>query len=462
MKQFVIKTCLLKNIKAVLAVLLILCLAISCNTLDPKKVDVELPETEPTQKITQYYNALDDLGLMTEIYDINELKIQSMNIDDKTGANVTTGREIPKEITEIVKSTLNSIGGRVTYIPYDPTFIREQATTGYGAGIKEFTIPEVILSGGITEFDRGLETRGSNTDFSGKKNFSAITPVPEMMGKNTGSQYGNSAKSGLARITLDFNLLNFSKMIGIPKMNTTNSMEVGKSLKGKELAISVFGLSFGRKGTIKKVQGRHEAVRLLVEYSMIQIVGKHKALPYWRLLGDDAIEDKIVIRKIEKFYHSLDGYEQIQSAQEYLFLHGYDLVANGQMDSTTISALQQYDSNFNIETNEIDLKMFKDLYLTIPINVETLARREMINNYYAQLQQYEQEQLTVQQQPEPQYQQQQEALVESSNETGQSYQEESQSQQNVQEVTPLVEEAHVPSASGKKSSIGRVLTDEEW
>ena len=61
-------------------------------------------------------------------------------------------------------------------------------------------------------------------------------------------QYGGNAKAGLARITLDFNLLDFKRMIGIPKMNTTNSMEVGKALKGKELGVSIFGLSFGRKG----------------------------------------------------------------------------------------------------------------------------------------------------------------------------------------------------------------------
>ena len=459
MKQFNVTICLINKSKVLLALLLISCLVISCTTLDPKKVDVELPETSPAQKITQYYNALDDMGLMTEIYDISELKIQSMDIDDKTGANATTGREIPKEVTEIVKSTLNSIGGRVTYIPYDPSFIKEQATTGYGVGIKEFTIPEVILSGGITEFDRGLETRGGNSDFSGQKNIAAI---PEwVQGSNVGVQYGGNAKSGLARITLDFNLLNFERMIGIPKMNTTNSIEVGKALKGKELAVSIFGLTFGRKGTIKKVQGRHEAVRLLVEYSMIQIVGKHKALPYWRLLGDEAIEDRIVIRKLEKFYHSLNEFQITQFAQEYLFLHGYDLIADGQMGSETIFALQQFDSDFNSETNQIDFEIFKNLYLTIPINYETRARREMINGYYAQLQQYEEEQIAMQQQYElEQIAAQQDVVEENSSTADHNYQTESQFQENVAEATVAVEAP--PSTPRKKPSVGRTLAEEEW
>ena len=192
-------------------------------------------------------------------------------------------------------------------------------------------------------------------------------------------------------------------------------------------------------------------MRLLVEVSMIQIVGKQATLPYWRLLGDDAIEDRIVIRKLEKFFNGLSEYDKIQLAQEYLFLHGYDLVANGQMDSATISALQQFNSNFNIGTNKINLETFKNLYLNIPISAETLARREMISNYYAQLQPYEQ---------------QHEVMVENSSEVvAQSYQEEGQIQENVVEVTTLVEEeVKVPPAPAprKKPSIGRVLAEDEW
>ena len=310
MEQSVMNVYFLRKIKLVFTVLSISCFAFSCATLDPQKVDVELPETEPAKKITRYYSVLDDLGLMTEIYDINEMKIQCVSIDDKTGASRSTQGEIPARITEMVKSTLNSIGGKIIYIPYDPEFIQNQKASGYAQFNEKLTAPQVILTGGITEFDRGLETRGGNTDIAGQKNIAAI---PEwVQGSNVGLQYGGNAKSGLARITLDFNLLDFTKMIGIAKMNTVNSMEVGKAMKGKELAVSILGISFGRKGTIRKVQGRHEAVRLLVELSMVQIVGKYRALPYWRLLGDDAIEDKVVIHKLEKYYNKLTESKRIR------------------------------------------------------------------------------------------------------------------------------------------------------
>ncbi len=437
-------------------------LMFSCATLDPQKVDVELPKTAPISKITTYTNPLSDLGLMTEIYDVDVLKIQSTPINDKTGASGPTGGEIPRDITEMLKSSLNSIGGRIIYIPYDPTFIQYQAATGYSQ-FEGKLIPDVILSGGITEFDRALEVRGGNTDVAGEK---SISMIPDFFqGKNIGARYGGSGKTGLARITLDFNLLNFQTMSGIARMNTVNSMEVGKALKGKELSVSLFGITFGRKGTIRKVQGRHEAVRILVELSMIQIVGKYNALPYWRLLGDDVLEDKEVISALSKYYYNLNETEVISSVQEWLFLHGYGVSITGVLDDSTKNALQQCDNSYSPENNKIGLEIFQKVYITIPINEGTLARRNMLNDFYEQ---------------------QQIALMENSAEPSHDYQE-----TQVQESTDLVQESAEPVQEGtaldthekavldeqqissaeseerkiirkKKTSIGRFLTDDEW
>ncbi|MDD2856527.1 MAG: hypothetical protein PHU01_13440, partial [Desulfuromonadaceae bacterium] len=144
-----------------------------CASVDPAKVDVALPETAPVTKITNYSQSLRNLGLMTEIYDTGTLKIQSNPIGDNTGTSNATGGEIPKDITEMIKSALNSIGGGVIFIPYDPAFIQNQMVTGY-SNFDNKLIPDVVVSGGITEFDRGLETRGSGTDVGGEGEIAAM------------------------------------------------------------------------------------------------------------------------------------------------------------------------------------------------------------------------------------------------------------------------------------------------
>jgi hypothetical protein len=161
-------------------------------------------------------------------------------------------------------------------------------------------------------------------------------------------------------------------------MNTTNSMEVSKAMADKELGVTLFGLSFGRKGSIKKVQGRHAAVRLLVEMSMIQIVGKHLALPYWRLLGDDALPDKVVLEQIERTYYSLSPPDQVAFVQEWLFLHGYNTPQSGVLDGATIAAFQQFDPSFNPQSGTVSLDMFVKAYTTIPVAASTLGRRQML------------------------------------------------------------------------------------
>ena len=347
----------------------------ACAGLDPANVYVQLPESAPQAKSTSYTQALRDLGLMTEIYGSQIIKIQSNPIGDNTGTSGSTGGEIPRDITEIIKSSLNSIGGQVTFIPYDPAFIQNQMVTGY-SNFDNKLIPDVVISGGITEFDRGLETRGKGTDAGAEATFTnAPGWVPS---KSVSLDYSDTDKIGLARITLDFNLLDFQTMAGIPRMNTTNSMEVSKGMAEREIGITLFGPTFGRKGSIKKVQGRHAAVRLLVEASMMQIVGKYLNLPYWKLLGEDAEPDQVVMDSIsQEFYRSSEA-QRIAKAQVWLFLMGHNVPVNGVLDQPTLAALTAVDSSVSMQTASISVETYGKLFQSVPIKPATLGRRNML------------------------------------------------------------------------------------
>ncbi len=347
---------------------------VSCSTIDPREVDVELPETAPTAKITSYTEALPKLGLMTEIYSTDILRIQSNPIGDVTGASQSTGSEIPRDITEMIKTTLNSMGGNVLFIPYDPAFIQNQQVTGY-SNFENKEIPEVVLSGGITEFDRGLTTRGENTDVSLEAEIKSL-PGDFLPSKNVGLRYGDEGKAGVARITLDFNMLDFQTLAGIPKINAVNTMEVLKAVAGKELGISLFGQNFGFKGTVKRVQGRHHAVRLLVELSMMQVVGKYLAIPYWRLLGEDALPDPVVTAALSRAYASQEAADVTQMVKQWLFIYGYDLPLNGELDEKTKDALQTVDPDYDPSSDKISSDTFVKVYINIPITYEAGARQQ--------------------------------------------------------------------------------------
>jgi hypothetical protein len=351
----------------------------ACASMDPRNVDVHLETTPPREKITSYTESLSNLGLMTEIYGTEKILIQSNPIGDRTGSSKATGGEIPRDITEMMKSSLNSVGGNVVYIPYDPAFIQNQMVTGY-SNFQEKLIPNVVLSGGITEFDRGLATKSENTDFSLGYEFKDLSD--DFPSKDVDFRIGDAAKRGLARITLDFNLLDFRTMSGLSKMTAVNTMEVHNAVNEKELAISILGPTFGLKGNIKKVQGRHAAVRLLVELSTIQIVGKYLVVPYWRVLGEDAEDDKTVRDMITAFYYSQDEAGRVSNVKTWLYLYGYDVPLLGGMDSVTQQALQQVDNSYRPEGNKISVETFTKVYTNIPITQKALGRRKMLASAY--------------------------------------------------------------------------------
>ncbi len=364
-----------KKIKLLCMIISLSMILLACAGMDPRKVDVELKSTPPRVQTTSYTEALANLGLMTDIYGTDLLLIQSNPIGDETGTASSTGGEIPSDITEMMKSSLNSIGGKVVYIPYDPHFMQYQQATGYSNFSNKF-IPNVILSGGITEFDRGLVTKGENTEVSVGYEFVKLTD--DFPSKEVRVKYKDDAKEGLARITLDFNLLDFNTMSGIPKMTAVNTMEVHKALGEKELGITILGPTFGLRGSIKKVQGRHAAVRLLVELSTIQMVGKYLIVPYWRLLGDDTTPDNVVMNSISGYFYSMKESERILPVKTWLYLYGYDVPFSEELDAVTREALQKVDGSYNPEANEIALNTFQKVFINIPVTQEALGRRKML------------------------------------------------------------------------------------
>lgn len=345
---------------------------------------IELAETEPYQEVTVFSEALYQLGRMSLIYNAPVTSIQSSEIFDATGAShpLATGGEIQQNITEIVKSTLNSLGGRVTFVDYDPTYVNNQITTGY-SDFENRIIPDLVVTGGITGFDRAMETVSGSGDAAMDLQFPLIqgednNPVfpPSQM---LGGSYSDSAKRSVARISVDFNLKGFESQAGIPYMSVTNSILVRKGLRDRDLSVTLFGPSFGLKGSMTKVQGRHQAVRLLVQSSMIHLVGRYLALPYWRLLGEEAEPDRFVIMQLRNSYARMTPFQRLVKVQSWLLMQGYDVNISGEWDEKTLAVLSERDEGFDPDNPAVSRELFEDLYLNMPLEDEILQRRLAIN-----------------------------------------------------------------------------------
>jgi len=352
----------------------ILPLLISCQTA-PQNVNVALPKSLPAAKVTAFNQAIYDMGTMSTIYSDQPLRIMANEIVDNTGTSVATSAEIPRDITAMVKSTLNGFGGNIRFIPYDPNFMANSMNTGY-TNFENKIIPDIIVDGGITEFDRGLETKGDSTEADVSGTWGG--------GKAFGFSMEDSNKASAARITLDFNLIDFQTFSGIPQMQAINSMKLHKAVKKDAVGITLFSSTFGAQGTVKKVQGRHAAVRMLVQLSMLQVVGKYQNIPYWRLLSGSKRDVNLLNRVIDDYY-SLPNHLRVARLQVFLALNGHPVQVNGNMDSSTQAAKQAIMTKYDLSSDSNDAKIFITAYENVPLSRENKHKSQRLFQQFAQL-----------------------------------------------------------------------------
>lgn len=327
--------------------------------LNPQTADVDLNVTLPEAKFTVYKDAIQKLGMMGAIYQAPSINVMSKDIADNTGTSTATNFEIPRDITEMVKSTLNAVGGHVTFIPYDPDFLANSANTGYSEFANK-VIPDVVVSGGITEFDRGLVTKGDSAEADGAFG-------------DFGLSFEDENKGSLAQVTLDFNLINFKTLAAIPRIQAVNGIKLHKAVKEDSFGFTVKSVTLGAKGTIKKIQGRHAGVRLLVELSMVQLIGRYQKLPYWKLLPGGK-RDSVVIDQVLTDFYAMSKEEKIAAMQSYLYLYGHSVDLNGYMDGKTNQALQDFAQKHQVSNPGVNQATYLALYENIPVDHLTQQR----------------------------------------------------------------------------------------
>jgi hypothetical protein len=373
-----------------------------CSHIDPRQVAIDIPSGTPEIKKTALKEALHKLGKMAEIYGV-ETKIMLDKISDNTGTSVHTKAELPYDVTEMTASSLNSIGNNIAYVPYRPDIISNLKALGYNNFENKF-IPSAIVTGGITEFDRGLETREASADF-GYDTDELGDDLP------LGLEYSQGKKSSAARITIDYNLIDMATMSGISGVQTTNTMLVHKGIGKKEIGVTLLGPSFGMKGDVKKVEGRHAALRLLIQASMVQLVGKYLDLPYWRLLPGSS-PDPVVESYVSRGWHyQMNQVMRIRKVQELLFLHGYEAVQEtGKPDPATEKAIADFSQKMGC-SQKIDFELYTTLYYNVPLDNDALQRRySLILKKHQEKLKAQQEQARLQAQQE-QIQQQTESAM---------------------------------------------------
>ena len=324
--------------------------------------------TAPQSLDTRYTAALERFGRMLEVYRAGRapMYVQSRNITDATGlSHPLVGSELPSDITEMLRSAVNRIGDRVIYVPFQPDYVLGHAQQGAKL---QLTLPNVQITGAITEFDRALASASKGVD------------AGVLIGKGKGetdASFSGKGTSTISRLSLDFNLVDFNTQTMLPRMQATNSMRVLNESKEDAFDFAIYGNGFGLTSNTRYLQGRHNAIRLLVDLSVLQLLGRYAGVPYWRCIPG-AEPDTVVLQKITKAYLANDGTTRVKWLQDTLKDYGFPLAQTGVLDERTRTALDSVIAQFKLPPTRdyLDPALFERLFVNIPVErpVVTAAR----------------------------------------------------------------------------------------
>ncbi len=254
-------------------VALALLLLSGCNNTKPElKIDKAGKEIHKSK--SDYTNVLRRANNMIAVF-----YGKPMNIVVDTISNMTAEQaRLPADITDIVKTAFNSIGSNVTVI-YDNN----------SENLKQSEIFKI--NGSITKYDVIYsDSNGMDMEVTGTHH-----------GQRGDAGGSRDNENQIIKLAINFNPSDLYKGNYIARTSTSNEVTIEKKSKAHEFAFSILGSGFGFNNSVTKSQGVHASIVVLVEFSVVEVLGKLGKFPYWLLVDGGKVNYDIVNYLLKNF-----------------------------------------------------------------------------------------------------------------------------------------------------------------
>lgn len=321
----------------------------------------EMQATTPLK--TNYTDSLFDLNAILEVYlppSYHTTFYYVKPIKDSTGLAATG--ELPFNITAMVRDAVSQVYYKVRYVEqYDLSDLtHQQVLTQMQATNKLSDQTYVIrppanftISGAISQYDRNLSS--TSQDFDARLNFGSGTGRTDVAGS-----YSNSERR--SRLGISFNVTNIDGISVPGKYGAVTELYFARN--NKDIGFSIFGNGIGYAAEATAMHGRHLALQMLCELSIVQLVGRTLNIPYWRVGGVENIfeEDRLVVRAWRNEYKNIISQGLIVPyTQSLLIANGLPVVVTGNMNPQTQRAIKDFKERHNIHEVFPHFKIHKTL-----------------------------------------------------------------------------------------------------
>lgn len=341
------------NISYLSGVLLLALFLTSCTGLTEKEIAKIKQPVRVTERVSDYSEALDKFSALLKVYGEPE---EPLFLLGKNIVNKTACRSLPMDVTQMMATAVNRLAGNIHYISYNPTYIEVERThLGFPAGR---VVPTLVFDGAITECDENIDTLDGGVDATAVGSYH----------RNEGEAGGSYSKTfNLSRLALDMHLMEYSTSMQLPRIQSSLAVDIRSARGGYQFAIQVLGSGFGLNNTHKITQGKHDAIRALVNLSVLQVLGKYLQVPYWRCLPD-ATPDREVVRALEDSFSGAEQVQAVAAIQVNLQAYGYNVQVTGTEDEETRIAITDIAAKSNGKAPKvISPALYSYLYLNRPI-----------------------------------------------------------------------------------------------
>jgi hypothetical protein len=318
-----------------------------CETVkDVSAKDIEKADagvTGPSARNTRYDSALEALGNMLQAYNSPPVKVQTLAIN-----NATAGEGVPKDLAQLVSTALGKIQGPIKLIPYDPTY---QFTEKELGKTLDRTLPDLLVKGAITEFDKDIL----------EKKFEAEVDYELPNGRSSiGASHDRGSSGG--QVAIDMQVVAYQTQQIIQGVQTSNKICIMKGENNTSLNLVVEGNGLGVKSGIAKKDGIHAALRLLVEISVLELVGKYCDVPYWRCIEGAPADQKVV----DAYRRGLeDDPNATARLKLFAFCHGEKIdLQNTELDGAEKEIVAKLKVKYAAAS---DTDLIIQLWLTVPV-----------------------------------------------------------------------------------------------
>ncbi|SFV70101.1 hypothetical protein MNB_SV-13-528 [hydrothermal vent metagenome] len=331
-------------------------------TSQPKFSEEEKKITMPFNNVTYFKGAFQKLNRLLILTNQPQYRFQVKTIENMTSAK----QAMPSDSRGFIRTPLILYMNHLNLVAYEPIYNKfETKTTGfvYFPQMKK-VMPQLVINGGVTQFDKGIISESNNFDIDGEFGSGS---------GNTNLRFANDRSDDLSQIALDLNVFKYQDRTYLTGVATQNKIEIHRKRKKNRFGMFLNGSGIGNSKYTTLQQSKDEALRILTEYSLIQLLGRLYEVPYWRCVVPNMEPDEYVINQnVKKFVNSKQPI-QIKKIEQLIGFYGYKSKIDAKITKPELQALSIISKKYGFKTKKIlSANFYRELYSSAPMFDENL------------------------------------------------------------------------------------------